>query len=115
MSRPEKTFRAGAVRASVFVNTIQRDGKTVAIRKVVLEVRYRDKSGEWKSTNSLSLNEVPKAITALQQAYEYLLQQGTSGSIEPGDEVAMSEFNSIQAEYKKSWAPKALSSPASSY
>ena len=115
MSKPEKTFKAGAVRASVFVNTIQRDGKTVAIRKVVLEVRYRDKSGEWKGTNSLSLNEVPKAITALQQAYEYLLEQGTSGSIEPGDDASISEFSPIQAEYNKSWAPKALSSPASSY
>ena len=116
MSKPEKTFKAGAVRASVFVNTIQRDGKTVAIRKVVLEVRYRDKSGEWKGTNSLSLNEVPKAITALQQAYEYLLEQGTGGgSNEQSDEAGASEFSPVQAEYRKSWAPKSISSPVSSY
>ena len=37
---------------------------------------YKDKSGEWKGSNSLSLNELPKAITALQQAYEYLLASG---------------------------------------
>lgn len=76
MSKPEQVFKAGAVRASVFLNTIQRDGKTIPIRKVVIEVRYRNKSGEWKGSNSLALNEVPKAITALQQAYEYLLDQG---------------------------------------
>src|SRR3972149_4479515 len=75
MSKPERVFKMGAVRASVFRNTFQRDGKTVPIRKVVIEVRYRDKNGEWKGSNSLSLNEVPKAITALQQAFEYLLSE----------------------------------------
>jgi len=73
MSKPEKVFKAGAVRASVFLNTFERNGQTVPVRKVVIEVRYRDKSGEWKGTNSLSLNELPKAATVLQKAYEYLL------------------------------------------
>jgi hypothetical protein len=41
----------------------------------VLEVRYRDKAGNWKGTNSLSLNDLPKAILALQQAYEYLMRE----------------------------------------
>ena len=80
MSRPETVFKAGAVRASIFVNTIERDGQTIPIRKVVIEVRYRDKTGQWQGTNSLSLNEVPKAITALQQAYEYLLSQGSQAA-----------------------------------
>ena len=78
MSHPEIVFKAGAVRASVFVNTISRDGQEIPIRKVVIEVRYRDKSGQWQGTNSLSLNEIPKAITALQQAYEYLLSQSSA-------------------------------------
>lgn len=73
MSKPEKVFKMGAVRASVFANMIERDGYPVALRKVVLEVRYRDKAGQWQGTNSLSINDLPKAITALQQAYEYLL------------------------------------------
>jgi hypothetical protein len=73
MSKPEKVFKMGAVRASVFVNEIVRDGMPVALRKVVIEVRYRDKEGKWQGTNSLSINDLPKAITALQQAYEYLL------------------------------------------
>ena len=73
MARPERVFKAGAVRAAIFRNAIQRDGKNIMIPKVVIEVRYRDKNGEWKGTNSLSLNEIPKAITALQRAFEYLL------------------------------------------
>jgi hypothetical protein len=83
MSKPEKVFKMGAVRASIFRNVLERDGKAVPIAKVIIEVRYKDKSGEWKGTNSLSQNEVPKAITALQKAWEYLLEQGHSDDPTP--------------------------------
>ena len=86
MSKPEKVFKMGAVRASVFVNPIQRDGQTIALRKVVIEVRYRDKAGQWQGTSSLSVNDLPKAITALQQAYEYLLSQPVSPDSESSPE-----------------------------
>lgn len=85
-NKPEKVFKVGAVRASVFNNTIQRDGKDVVLSKVVLEVRYKDKAGEWKGTNSLSLNEMPKAILALQMAYEWL----TTGRDWPAEFDALS-------------------------
>jgi len=77
MSKPEKVFKMGAVRASIFRNTIERNGQPVTLPKVIIEVRYRDKAGQWQGTNSLSLNELPKAIAALQKAYEYLLTEGT--------------------------------------
>ncbi|MBK8270265.1 MAG: hypothetical protein IPK83_19010 [Planctomycetes bacterium] len=76
MSKPEHVFKMGAVRASIFRNTIERGGQTVPIAKVIIEVRYKDKNGEWQGTNSLSLNELPKAIVALQRAYEYLIDHG---------------------------------------
>ncbi len=41
--------------------------------KVVLEVRYRDRKGQWQGSHSFSLNEIPKAILALQKAFEYLI------------------------------------------
>ena len=75
MSKPEKVFKIGAVRASIFRNAIERQGKQVMMPKVILEVRYLDKSGQWKGTNSLSLNEVPKAVLALQKAFEYLSEK----------------------------------------
>lgn len=77
MSSPKEVFRVGSVNASVFENTIVKDGKTMVIPKVVLQVRYKDKtSGEWKSTASLSLNDIPKAISALQKAYQMLTEKG---------------------------------------
>jgi len=73
MAKPEKVFRAGAVRASVFRNTIEKNGQQIPLPKVVLEARYKDKQGNWQGTNSLSMNELPKAMVALRNAYEYLL------------------------------------------
>jgi len=73
MSKPETIFKAGAVRAAVFRNVIEKAGKQIPLPKVILEVRYRDKTGQWKGTNSLSLNEIPKAILALQKSYDYLM------------------------------------------
>ena len=74
-SKPEKVFKVGAARASVFFNAIQHNGRAAMLPKVVIEVRYRDKTGQWKGTNSLSLNDLPKAVLALQSAYAYLLDK----------------------------------------
>jgi hypothetical protein len=78
-NKPEIVFKVGAVRASVFRNTITHNGKEVSLAKVILEVRYRDKNGEWQGTHSLSLNELPKAILALQKSYEHLMSPVDSG------------------------------------
>ena len=80
MAKPEIVFKMGAVRASVFQNIIQYQGKAVPLPKVILEVRYRDKAGNWQGTNSLSINELPKAISALQKAYEYLLDKPSTST-----------------------------------
>jgi len=74
MSKPEQVFKVGAVRASVFRNVIQKNGRAIPLPKVVIEVRYRDKTGQWNGTNSLSVNDLPKAILALQKAFEYLME-----------------------------------------
>jgi len=74
MSKPETVFKVGAVRAAVFRNTIEKNGQSIQLPKVVIEVRYKDKSGQWQGTNSLSINDLPKAILALHKAFEYLME-----------------------------------------
>lgn len=85
MPKPEITFKVGAVRASVFRNIVVNNGRQVPLPKVVIEVRYKDKTGQWNGTNSLSLNDIPKAILALQKAFEYLTQHKESGAQETTD------------------------------
>ena len=74
MAKPETTFKVGAVRASIFRNVIQKNGRSIPLPKVVIEVRYKDKTGQWQGTNSLSLNDLPKAVLALEKAFEYLME-----------------------------------------
>ena len=50
--------------------------------KQIIEVRYKDKSGQWQGANSLSINDLPKASTALQKSYDYLL--GSESEDAPG-------------------------------
>ena len=75
MSAPTKVFQIGRIRASIFMNEVRdRDGKVLHLPKVKIEVRYRDKrDGRWKGTSSMTLTEIPKAILALQKAYDYLM------------------------------------------
>jgi hypothetical protein len=76
MPKPEKRFRCGAVEASIFENEVQQNGKQFKVKKVSFQKRYKASDG-WKSTNSLDVNDLPKAILALQKAFEYLtLSQG---------------------------------------
>jgi len=87
MSKPETVFKAGAVRASIFRNVIEKAGQQIPLPKVIIEVRYRDKAGEWKGTNSLALNEIPKAVLALQKAYDYLMSHRDGPDPEPADDA----------------------------
>lgn len=90
MARPEKRFRCGGCDAAVFENEISRGGKILKVKKVSFQKRYKNSEGEWKTTYSLDVNEIPKAILVLSKAYEYLVignGAGESGnSIEEGED-----------------------------
>ena len=71
---PEKTYRIGHCSAKVWANTTN-DDRT--FRSVSLERQYRDE-GNWKSTNSFTLADLPAAMAVLQQAFDYVVSlEGT--------------------------------------
>ena len=71
--KPEAEFKVGAVRATVWANSKHTsDGKLFNSHKVSIERIYKDNDG-FKSTNSLDTNDIPKAMLALNKAYEYLM------------------------------------------
>ena len=73
-NQPEKKFRAGAVSATVWNNPgTGSNGQSIAYKTVNLDRTYKDKDGEWQRANSLRLNDIPKAIVALETAYEFLV------------------------------------------
>jgi hypothetical protein len=72
-ARPEKEFKVGAIRVAIWTNPRQGgNGKIFNSHKVILERVYRDGMGNFKTTDSLDTNDIPKAILALKKAYEYL-------------------------------------------
>lgn len=78
---PEIKFRAGAICATVWKNEgVKKDGEATEYRTVSFERGYKDKNGEWKSTTSLRVNDLPRATLVLQKAYEYIALKGNDGA-----------------------------------
>ena len=86
---PEKKFSTGAICATIWKNngTNRKTGEPVEYRTIQLDRRYKDKEGNWQSTDSLRLNDLPKASLVLQKAYEYLVLKGQGSSSSSVDEA----------------------------
>jgi hypothetical protein len=76
-SGPLKRFQSGAISVTIWENeNLSPEGQVQSYKSVSFERRYKDKNGEWKSTNSLRVNDLPKASLILSKAYEYLVLTG---------------------------------------
>ncbi|MCB9362398.1 hypothetical protein H6504_03090 [Candidatus Woesearchaeota archaeon] len=74
---PEMKYSAGAISATVWKNNgTNAKGEPADYRTISLQRNYQDKDGKWQSTNSLRLNDLPRAVMVLNKAYEYLLLRG---------------------------------------
>ena len=72
MPQPEITFRHGLCSASIWEQDFDRDGEKLTVRTVSFQRSYLDKEGNWQQTNSLKVNDIPKAVLVLNKAYEFL-------------------------------------------
>jgi len=69
MVKPVKKFSAGGIQVAVWEN----EGKEgTSYYSVSMSKRYKDKNEEWKDSSSLKQTDLPKAVLALNKAYEYL-------------------------------------------
>ncbi|MBT4191911.1 MAG: hypothetical protein HOE11_01250 [Candidatus Diapherotrites archaeon] len=65
---PVKKIKIGAIEVAVWENTSS-EGKKFF--NTTMERSYKD-GEEWKKTNSLRDSDLPKAILALQKAFEFV-------------------------------------------
>ncbi|MBU2541740.1 MAG: hypothetical protein KJ593_07535 [Candidatus Omnitrophica bacterium] len=72
-NKPEKKFSTGAISATVWKNARNIKGKDVEYCSVTLQRRYKDNNGDWQSSSSLGVNDLPKAVLVLEKAFEYLV------------------------------------------
>ena len=71
-NKPEKVFQHGALKAAIFANEHEKDGQSFTVKRVSFQKIYRDREGLLKTTSSLEVNDLPKAVLVLQKAFEYL-------------------------------------------
>ncbi len=51
-------------------------GNKLSVYAVAFERNYKDRDGNWKSTNSMRVNDIPKLRLVAQEAYEHLVRKG---------------------------------------
>jgi len=74
-NKPVKKIRAGAISATIWKNEAEVKGKGLTTFYTVgFERSYKDKDGNWKSTNSLNMADIPKGQYVLRKAYEFLIE-----------------------------------------
>ena len=78
--QPLAKFRAGQVSCALWENEISVNGAPKTVLKASIQRRYKDSDGNWKSSQSLSRNEIPLAIYCLARAFDKIVQEETSQS-----------------------------------
>ena len=73
MNQIEKKFSTGGISATVWRNESKIEDKEGEYWTISVDRRYKDKEGNWKSTNSLRVNDLPKMALVASKAYEYLV------------------------------------------
>jgi len=73
MNNLEKRIQVGNCTAAIFVNEVETLTGKVPMRNVVLQRTYKDKEDKYQHANSYGVNDIPKAVLALQKAYEHLV------------------------------------------
>ena len=69
MSLPIKKFAVGGIQIAIWENQSKEGNNYYSVS---FDRRYKDKNDEWKSTTSMRANDIPKAVLALEKAYEFL-------------------------------------------
>ncbi|HLD18473.1 MAG TPA: hypothetical protein VJB90_00475 [Candidatus Nanoarchaeia archaeon] len=67
-SVPEKQF----VARPIFVTIWRKGAEDRIAREISLSRRFKDKSGCWAATGNLRINDIPKVVMLLQDAYRYI-------------------------------------------
>ena len=75
--RPLAKFRAGQVSCAVWSNEAKVNGRQIELLKATVERRFKDASGEWKSSGSFSRNEIPLVIYCLEKAFAMMIEERT--------------------------------------
>ncbi len=71
--QPIKKFKVGTIGVSIWQNERETPNGTREFPSITIQKGFKDKEGNWQNTSALNSGDLPKAILAMQKAYEYLV------------------------------------------
>ena len=70
--KPIKVFKAGGIRAAIWENTINRNGKQITVHSIQIDRTYKD-GDQFKQTNRFdALRDLPRVQLLAAKAYEWI-------------------------------------------
>jgi len=85
---PLKKYTAGTISCALWENEIPvKNGDRVTVLKATVERRYKDRDGNWKSSNSFGRNEIPLVQYVLGKAFEAMVEEKQSNNDVEVEEV----------------------------
>ena len=73
---PVYEVRAGSIKASVWENENEtKDGKKYKNYSVTPSRSYKDKDGNWKEAKGYNTSDIPKIVSCMNRAYEWIISQ----------------------------------------
>ena len=76
---PIKEFRAASIKAAIWGEEREEEGRTVVRHTVRIQKRYLDKdSGEWRTTEYFFPNDLPRLCLVAEKAFEYIALSASS-------------------------------------
>ncbi len=85
-NKPKKNIRFGAVQVAVWSNTRKVNGVDVEFLSAQVSRSYKDKNDEWQKTDSFGMNDIPKLVKALDEAYLSMIKKDSD---EEQEEIVM--------------------------
>ncbi|MFW6061182.1 MAG: hypothetical protein ACOC93_00080 [Planctomycetota bacterium] len=79
-NQPIRKFAAGPIEAAIWRNEVVYDDRVRVLLKASVSRRYKDRSGEWKTTTSFSRSDLPLVIYCLLQAFAFILRRQEEAS-----------------------------------
>ena len=71
MSKPEQTFRCGAIAASIWSESKPINDEMVKSHSIKIDKAYRQ-DDQWQHTSSFSAEDLPKVALVANEAYKYI-------------------------------------------
>ena len=81
-NKPSEKFSTGAISVAVWENTRKDEGGEESVSySIKLERSYKDEKGDWQRTQTLRLNDLPKAQLLLGKAFESIVMSDKDTSL----------------------------------